>query len=139
MTGSVGSKGKVLSFATHARRHKDWTKAEHDLLVLAMRHLQFRGKSHFPEYFSDDQGNPCVAFTAGYHVDATYSISKVDGRYVVLNFEGRCIADSKSLLSALATALCGGFRDPSWVFLHGLDCIETIYTEVHERRAGGTV
>lgn len=139
-TQSVGSvSGKVFSIAAHRQRNKNWTQVEHELLMLALRHLAFRGKAHYPEYFTDDQGNPCVAFTAGYHVDASYSVSKVDGRYVVLNFEGRCVADSSSLCTALARALCGGFKDPNWAFLYGLDVCASVYEEINRRNVDGSV
>jgi hypothetical protein len=117
----------VVNISEYPRR--DWTKAEHALLMRALKILDARGKCHFPEYFTDDQQNPIVAFTAGYHVDATYSISKVGNRYVVLNYEGRCLADSRTLSAALGKTFYGGMIDPEWFFHHALEIAARVYKE----------
>jgi hypothetical protein len=135
----------VVSLESHVRRNKNWTRAEHTLLVRALSILAARGEEHYPEYFEDDKGNPIVALTVGYHVDATYSISKVDGRYVVLRYDGKCVADSKSLLGALSRTLFGGVRNLKSAFMYALEILSTIdmedewdSIEGRSRRTGGT-
>lgn len=119
----------VVSLDVGRARNKNWTAGEHKLLMRALHILKKRGEEHLPEYFEDDQGNPIVAFTVGYHVDATLSISKVAGRYVALRFDGACVADTDSLLDALSKVLYGGCDNPQWFFIHGLDVAREVYKE----------
>lgn len=116
-----------------AYRNRKWTKTEHALLMRALHILSKRGDAHYPEYFEDDAGNPIVAFTVGYHADASYSVSKVKGHYVVLRWDGMCIADCPSLLEALALTFYGGAAEPRVMFLEGIEIVEKVLAERGKR------